>query len=134
MAGLEPTKGQSPIIPKPPGNSGDRKPVFNIVKLRKAGRADSNGNCVIEFPVPSSAAYHLERARVITNGGACRCEFYDTVQDDLHSVDFTPAGNDNLMDNSKKPYFPPGSSIIVVWSGCSSGDACKVNMQVVSES
>jgi hypothetical protein len=95
--------------------------------------AGSDGICVAQLgPVSNSQTWYVEYARVKNNSGTpTALELFKNTIDDLHSIDSTAVGNDNL-ETPPTPgiYLAEGEILIFKWTGASLNAVGVVNAQV----
>lgn len=106
--------------------------TISHLDLLTQGIADAAGNCVIQLGlVPSGVEWFIERLSVVTDSIlVTNCTIYRDIPDALHRKENTPAGNDDMADESQPLWFTGGSTILVVWTGATPAANCVVNAQV----
>jgi hypothetical protein len=136
MARLGPDTQPAPVSRAPSDSgSGGKPPKPKIITKAYPGDTaivDLAGEAVIAIQVPSGVdSWEIERMRVKTNSVLISAvELFRNSMDDMHSLDFTPSGNNDVADNSKPPYFRSGDTIYLKWTGATPGAIAKASMQV----
>jgi len=91
------------------------------------------GVCIAQIgPVSNSQTWYIEYARVKCNSTPqTTLELFKNTIDDLHSIDSTATGNDNI-ETPPTPgiYLGEGEILIFQWTGASIGAVGVVNAQV----
>lgn len=133
MAEISPGMGRKVVERSTPGNggSGGVKSVSHL-ELAAPGIADAAGDCVIALgTVPSGADWFVERLSVETDSILVSTfALYSNQIDELHRKTATPAGNDDIEDASSAMWFPGGTNVLAVWTGCTPAANCFINAQV----
>jgi hypothetical protein len=134
MAELNNPQEQTPHFKDRSGGSGSSPiPPKSISRTLISGTAIAGTDKVatITIQVPSEVEWFVERMRVKTNSsGISICEVFRNAADDLHSLDYSPQGNNDISDNSKPPYFRGGDTMIVRWTNIDAGTTAKMSAQV----
>jgi hypothetical protein len=123
------------ILPQPTASSAQWTFDDYSQDYEESAAAGAAGICQLEFgPVPEDQLWLLERITVsCSSAAATECTLYVDRNDPSRMLDYTPAGNSDVADESAPIQLPTGTTLLVVWDGASVGaiGTARVQFQVL---